>query len=101
MRPILRGDPPSTQFDYYEDAKADLVARLGLFCSYCERPIKTNLAVEHILPKTIYKDLELEWSNFLLSCVNCNSCKGSKDVDRSEVLLPDHDNPIQRLGGHC
>ena len=91
MRPVDRGVAPQ-EFADYADAKPFLVSRLGDYCSYCERPIKTNLAVEHVLAKALRPDLIVEWSNFLLSCVNCNSTKGKKPVDRTKCLLPDQDN---------
>jgi uncharacterized protein (TIGR02646 family) len=95
MRPVRKGLSPQAQdFDDYKDAKPDLVARLGSYCSYCERYIPTNLAVEHIQPKTLsaYQHLEGRWDNFLLGCVNCNSSKGQKDVILQNYLLPDRDN---------
>lgn len=95
MRPVAKGlSPLAGDFDVYEKAKPDLVSRLGRYCSYCERPIATNLAVEHIQPKGLptYAHLEGDWKNFLLACVNCNSSKGDKDVVLADVLLPDRDN---------
>jgi uncharacterized protein (TIGR02646 family) len=95
MRPVRKGLSPQAQdFDDYKDAKPDLVARLGSYCSYCERYIPTNLAVEHIQPKALpaYQHLEGRWDNFLLGCVNCNSSKGKKDVVLQSCLLPDRDN---------
>ncbi|MBE9070508.1 HNH endonuclease, partial [Leptolyngbya cf. ectocarpi LEGE 11479] len=62
------------------------------YCSYCERRMSTSLAVEHVLPKSIYPDLETEWANFLLACVNCNSVKGSTDIKREDHIWPDNDN---------
>lgn len=94
MRPVDRGPAPR-DYIHYDDAKSDLVARLGLFCCYCERPIKTLLAVEHILPKSLHPNLEREWMNFLLACTNCNSTKGDRPVDRAEVILPDQDHSIR------
>lgn len=97
MRPIRRGEIPlSAPYKEYSDARADLVSRLGRYCSYCEREIATVLAVEHIQPKGLpaYAHLELEWSNFLLACVNCNSTKKDKDVVLLDVLLPDRDNTL-------
>lgn len=38
---------------------------------------------------------ELEWSNFALGCVNCNSTKSYRDVDRSQFVLPDQDNSFR------
>jgi len=110
MRPVRRGKCPiSRVYNDYKDAKPMLVSRIGsgwvkqihiaCYCSYCERPIPTNLAVEHIQPKGLtvgliqpYAHLEGRWENFLLACVNCNSTKLDKDVVLSEVLLPDRDN---------
>lgn len=95
MRPVRRGPSPQ-QFDFYNyrDAFKDLVSRLGPYCSYCERLIPTNLAIEHIQPKALprYAGLEGRWENFLLACVNCNSTKKNKDVILPDHLIPDRDN---------
>jgi len=95
MRPVRRGPSPQTEdFSPYTAALAPLVARMGMYCSYCERPIPTNLAVEHIQPKALapYAGLIGRWTNYLLGCVNCNSTKGDRDVVPAELLLPDRDN---------
>ncbi len=95
MRPTRRGASPRIRdFTNYRDALPDLVSRLGRYCSYCERPMLTQLAVEHIQPKgrPAYQNLIGRWDNFLLACVNCNSSKQDKDVVLSDVLLPDRDN---------
>lgn len=95
MRPVARGaSPQAGDFDDYEKAKPDLVSRLGRYCSYCERPIATLLAVEHIQPKGVpaYAHLEGDWKNFLLACGNCNSSKSKKNVVLADVLMPDRDN---------
>ena len=104
MRPIRRGDAPKTYTDY-SSAKNDLIDRfssgwhneryIASYCSYCERKIDTNLAVEHIQPKDGecgYPELKLIWSNFLLACVNCNSTKGKKEILFYNLFLPDRDN---------
>ncbi len=95
MRPVLRGDSPqAVDFTNYRDAFGELASRIGMFCSYCERRIATQLAVEHIQPKGLpaYEHLKGRWENFLLGCVNCNSTKGAKDVVLANLLLPDRDN---------
>ncbi|MEN8131596.1 MAG: HNH endonuclease [Pseudomonadota bacterium] len=95
MRPVRRGSSPQADdFEPYTDAKPELISRLGGYCSYCERRIATNLAVEHIQPKKLaaYVHLEGRWENFLLGCVNCNSTKSKKDVLLDHILLPDRDN---------
>jgi uncharacterized protein (TIGR02646 family) len=95
MRPVFRDVSPRAQdYDDFRDAFNDLVSRIGMFCSYCERRIPTQLAVEHIQPKALpaYSHLEGRWENFLLACVNCNSTKSKKDVVLKHLLLPDRDN---------
>lgn len=95
MRPVFRGNrPQAVDYGNYRDAFGDLASRIGMFCSYCERRIATQLAVEHIQPKGLpaYEHLQGRWDNFLLACVNCNSTKGDKDVVLADVLLPDRDN---------
>lgn len=95
MRPVQRGDSPqATDFADYTGAKHYLVARLGQYCSYCERRVVTNLAVEHIQPKGLaaYAALEGRWDNFLLGCVNCNSTKTNKNLVLANTFLPDRDN---------
>lgn len=93
MRPVSRGPAPQV-YTRYEDAKQDLVNRLGSYCSYCERRIATLLAVEHIQPKALpqYAHLETVWDNFLLGCTNCNSAKSKKPVEFAQYLIPDRDN---------
>jgi uncharacterized protein (TIGR02646 family) len=105
MRPVERGTPPddgngvAKVFTEYADARADLFARLGRYCSFCERPIKAGLSVEHVLPKSLpqFSHLEREWTNFLLACVNCNSTKGAKPRGRKGQFLPDRDNTYQAI----
>jgi uncharacterized protein (TIGR02646 family) len=95
MRPVRRGPSPrANDFNPYDDAQPFLIARLGSYCSYCERRIATRLAVEHIQPKGLpaYAHLIGRWDNYLLGCVNCNSTKGNKNVVLSDVFLPDRDN---------
>jgi uncharacterized protein (TIGR02646 family) len=63
-----------------------------MYCSYCERPLPTSLAVEHVEPKFWHPALRLAWDNFLLACTNCNSTKGDENIQLHELLLPDRDN---------
>ncbi len=91
MRPVDKGVAPTT-YSAYGDARPDLVSRLGMYCSYCERRISTNLAVEHIQPKSLPPCAVLVWDNFLLACVNCNSAKSMKVVSLDALYFPDRDN---------
>lgn len=97
MRPVDRGAAPQV-YTNYEDAAQDLKNRLGNYCSYCERRLATNLAIEHILPKDPplgYAHLRNDWSNFLLACVNCNSAKRTTVINFNNYVLPDRDNTFE------
>ena len=96
MRPVDKGAAPAI-YARYQDAGPDLQARLGDYCSYCERQIETYLAVEHIQPKSLAPALRNSWSNFLLACVNCNSGKGDTPVNLPDYLWPDCDNTLRAL----
>lgn len=95
MRPVRRGASPiAGDFDPYSKAQRYLISRLGGYCSYCERRVATQLAVEHIQPKGLaaYAHLIGRWDNYLLGCVNCNSTKKDKNVVLTDILFPDRDN---------
>src|ERR1035441_7545384 len=94
MRPVDRRAGPAA-YTKYQDAGPDLQERLGAYCSYCERQIETNLAVEHIRPKTLAAALQTDWSNFLLGCVNCNSSKGDTAITLTNYFWPDSDNTLR------
>lgn len=95
LRPVDKGVEPLQAYATYRDAAPDLVAQLGRYCSYCERKIETHLAVEHVQPKLLEPDLAYTWLNFLLACVNCNSCKGSTAIALADYLWPDVDNTLR------
>jgi uncharacterized protein (TIGR02646 family) len=93
MRPVDKGAAPG-EYAKYQDAGLDLQQCIGDYCNYCERQIETHLAVEHIQPKSLVADLQNSWSNFLLACVNCNSCKGDTEVNLGDFFWPDCDNTL-------
>ena len=94
MRPVDKGVAPAG-YARYQDAGPDLRARLGDYCSYCERQIETNLAVEHIQPKSLVPALITDWNNFLLACANCNSTKGDSPINLVDYFWPHTDNPLR------
>ena len=107
MRSVDRGPWPTgndgcrISFPRYGHAKIPLTERIGEYCSYCERP--GDLHVEHVIPKSVAKELEKEWSNLLLGCVNCNSRKLNNNDSRDQYLWPDTDDTfrafVYRSGG--
>lgn len=96
MRPVTRGDAPST-YSKYQDAIGDLEDRLDRYCSYCERRFQISLAIEHVVPKSLDGDRETDWNNFLLGCPNCNSVKGAKPTNETDFFWPDRDNTMLAL----
>ena len=102
MRSVDRGlwptgdDGGRIPFPEYRHAKLPLIERIGEYCCYCERP--GDLHVEHVVPKNKAPELEMEWSNFLLGCVNCNSRKWNKNDSRDGYIWPDTDDTLSALG---
>ncbi|WP_186150794.1 retron system putative HNH endonuclease [Burkholderia gladioli] len=94
MRPVSKGSLPYryTNGSPYGKAASGLAARIGRYCSYCERVLDHGMEVEHIQPKSLHPLLETQWSNFLLSCKNCNATKSKHDPALSDWLIPDRDN---------
>jgi uncharacterized protein (TIGR02646 family) len=101
MRPVSKGNTPKDnngveiEFKKYSKARHYLINRIGEYCSYCERKIPVNLAIEHIQPKSFHEDLKLEWRNFLLGCANCNSTKGDTDISLDDFVWPDTGNSYE------
>jgi len=107
VRPVNRGPIPTDEcgneinFNEYQDARGKLIERLGETCSYCEMHLDSSLAVEHVKPKKPegsnenIQERELDWHNFLLACVNCNSTKSNKDVILDDYFWPDKDNTFR------
>ncbi|MEK8016526.1 MAG: HNH endonuclease [Candidatus Parabeggiatoa sp.] len=104
MRPVERGYIPTDNQGQpkhnkqYAQAQSELINRIGEYCSYCERPIKTHLAIEHIQSKAYQPQLTLSWDNFLLGCGNCNATKGTHvrdDVTQSHYYWPHLDNTFR------
>jgi uncharacterized protein (TIGR02646 family) len=94
MRPVKKGISPYISISCYQNARKYLIDQIGEYCSYCERRLNVSLAVEHILPKTIYQKKELVWENLILACTNCNSTKGHKDIDLNDYFWPHMDNTL-------
>lgn len=99
MRPVKRPDLLDEQrnhktFTDYQNARPELIAAFGEYCSYCEMHLDASLAVEHVQPKSLHPGLALLWDNFLLGCSNCNSIKNDKDPGLGNCLWPDRDNTL-------
>ncbi|MGJ8724458.1 MAG: HNH endonuclease [Roseibacillus sp.] len=97
MRPVERGSAPR-EYSHYGDAIGDLEERLGCYCSYCERHFPSELAVEHVSPKSLDEEREKDWTNFLLACKSCNSVKKAKPTNDNDFVWPDKDNTLRAIG---
>lgn len=109
MRPVSKGSLPkdsdghSIQFKDYSFARRLLIERIGQYCSYCEMKLDSSLHVEHVKPKQpkgieeVIQERLLDWDNFLLACVNCNSNKGSEEITLEDYFWPDQDNTFKVL----
>ncbi|MCP4702748.1 MAG: HNH endonuclease [Gammaproteobacteria bacterium] len=95
MRPVDKGDTPQQQYTNYQNARPELLERMGQYCSYCEVIIPAYLAVEHVRPKREHPELELDWHNFLLACGNCNPIKGRTNVKLTDYYWPHLDNTFR------
>lgn len=90
MRPVNRGNRPThdngqvKNYEDYGDLRKDLISRIGEYCSYCETPLGANLAIEHILSKSLSLN-EVDWNNSLLACTNCNSHKTDKTLNENDL----------------
>ncbi|MEL6560146.1 MAG: hypothetical protein AAFQ94_18300 [Bacteroidota bacterium] len=69
----------------YAAAQPELVNVLGPYCAYCGSSIKNRVEVEHLMPKGRgnpigegFSSFSRSWLNFLPSCSNCNTTKGSR-----------------------
>lgn len=74
----------------YTPAQPELVNVLGPYCAYCGSNIKNRVEVEHLMPKGRgvpqgegFSPFSRSWLNFLPSCSNCNSTKGSRPTKLS------------------
>lgn len=109
MRPVVKPLPGETvtylnsrdemvthvvlqDYSSYGSAKDPLVACIGLFCSYCENDKDIeDLEVEHVSPRSHGGSLTA-WENFLLSCKECNTLKGTTLIDSVNYHLPHLNN---------
>ncbi|MCI8362163.1 MAG: hypothetical protein HFJ41_03380 [Clostridia bacterium] len=100
---LNRKRPLTTTIQYryrHKQIKEALLAETNEKCAYCECKIKhiSYGDVEHILPKSIYPELYVEWSNLTLSCEICNrSGKHDYNNKADPLLNPYIDEPSQHL----
>jgi hypothetical protein len=68
-------------------------------CAYCESKVTHVYPgdVEHILPKTTYRDRALDPTNLTFACFECNNRKGDFDNPSEPLVNPYVDEPSDHL----
>lgn len=85
----------------YSDVKQDLREYMLLEeqdcrCPYCETAVddESEGSIEHIRPKDKFKDLFMEYDNFITSCKSSYSCDNFKGNDWDDRFIdPTKENP--------
>jgi hypothetical protein len=103
MRPIDKGSCPQidgtdkTVADY-KDWRADLIARIGYYCVYCNMALSHQLHIEHVVPKVPLPGHAagnlLAWDNMLLACEKCNRAKSNENSNETIHYLPEYQNGL-------
>lgn len=65
-------------------SRKNVLKRDGHQCQYCGTT-KGPLTVDHIIPRR--RGGEDRWDNLVCACQSCNSLKGDRTLDQSELLL--------------
>lgn len=104
MRPIFRGDTPTDEAGHpkkvadYKDWRADLLSRIGNYCSYCNMVLNDSPQVEHVVPKNPQPEQPpgalLAWENMVLACGPCNRAKSNNPCGPDTHYLPDFHNTL-------
>jgi uncharacterized protein (TIGR02646 family) len=68
-------------------------------CAYCESAVEaiTWSHVEHILPRSEFPELVVEWSNLTIACPKCNNYKQDYYVADEPLIHPYEDAPENHL----
>jgi len=64
----------------WKDLRKRFLSQSEKVCVYCGA--KENLQVDHIKPKSKYKELALDWSNLQILCWPCNRKKANREISR-------------------
>lgn len=60
-----------------------IVAKQAITCVYCDCALNNkNISIDHVLPRSKYKGLSRDFSNFAPCCNVCNSSKSNKPLNK-------------------
>lgn len=103
-------DKLRSEFGYWPAPARATVEANGI-CQYCKedllvcRPGYSSIAVDHLLPKSVYPEFADDERNWLLACASCNGMKGGFDPlregeDPGKMLGMGRTEMIQRVVDH-
>lgn len=95
----LRATEPKWKEPVWRGVYRTFLQRIhGLHCAFCEIAVSGwRGEVEHFFPKVAYPRHKFDWTNWILSCKNCNLAKGIRDTKRQAWLDPRVHTPSAHL----
>lgn len=68
-------------------------------CAYCEANMMdvSYAHVEHILPKSVFPHLVVDWENLTIACQTCNTEKGDYYDASVPLIHPYNENPLDHF----
>lgn len=82
-----------------KEIKAALIKETHGKCAYCESKV-LHIAygdVEHVIPKSVRRELTFEWTNLTLACDVCNTNKGDFVGDHDRLIDPYQTEPLDHF----
>ena len=81
------------------EIKEQIKKETGNKCAYCESKITHTYPgdIEHILPRSVFPDLTVDWENLTLGCGECNRRKSNYYSATEPLINPYIDNPEDHL----
>ncbi len=76
----------NTDRKVYKEVKESLLDEQGYICCYCCRQIQyASSQIEHIYPKSDYKEIDLDYDNLLTCCDGGKKDRNERKIASSEV----------------
>jgi 5-methylcytosine-specific restriction endonuclease McrA len=86
---LLRFVKIKRRLDYVPFSRANIYARDGHACQYCQRAFSTSeLTFDHVVP--VAQGGKKDWENIVTCCVGCNRKKGGRTPHEAGMRLLRH-----------